>query len=670
MSVSPATASIRVTTGGQQVSSGASLTISTASEAFTVQGYDQSGNAISGPVALVWSAPSTPTTTSTPTFTTNGNVTTVSYVTAGSYTLTARLASTNACVFTASVWINQTLTSILVFPNVPSVLQGAAQQLTPQALDQFGQVMANQQIFAWSAAPVRSTPPGCSPRPNSGSGCTVTVTSGSGTSKVTGTATVALLANPGQVQNPALAQLVQTLDKDGSISRADMVQILYAAAADGTLTATIFTDLKEILYQAAALNMPGYVQVLAADVINGNLANATYQGQALGNLAVGSSATQLDDLIGKWFLGTDHPALCNTSLVYTAAAGSLFPNTPSHNDELQGMLGDCYLISALGTLADSNPAAIENMIINNGDGTYTVRFYTGMYGTTGYGSDGGIGAGFVANSPITADYVTVDCTLPASTYGTLAYADYGNLCSSTANSLWIPLIEKAYAQWNATGNEGRDDTNAFASIQGGWMATVYAQVLGHNATDYIMTSTQEQIAKNALAANKAVTIGTLGFSTPCTACTGATLMRSSATTSPQTRSSCTIPGASISPARSRGVNSRPPAGQLAVVDTSGSLAISGAAEGGDRQGRCLQRPARQGLRTARRPGGCGLRRQRLAVARRRVGQYRLASAQDAVPPLAVPGDLFGRRHLREVGLRRPPGRPRRAGRTDGLTAVC
>ena len=36
--------------------------------------------------------------------------------------------------------------------------------------------------------------------------------------------------------------------------------------------------------------MPGYVQVLASDVVNGNAANATYQGQPLGNLAVGSSA--------------------------------------------------------------------------------------------------------------------------------------------------------------------------------------------------------------------------------------------------------------------------------------------------------------------------------------------------------------------------------------------
>ena len=102
--------------------------------------------------------------------------------------------------------------------------------------------------------------------------------------------------------------------------------------------------------------------------------------------------------------------------------------------------------------------------------------------------------------------------LPASSSGILAYADYGASCTNSANALWIPLIEKAYAQWNETGKEGRDGTNAFASIQGGWMATVDAQVLGYNATDYIMTTTAQQVAINALAAHQAVTIGTQNWS--------------------------------------------------------------------------------------------------------------------------------------------------------------
>jgi hypothetical protein len=96
--------------------------------------------------------------------------------------------------------------------------------------------------------------------------------------------------------------------------------------------------------------------------------------------------------------------------------------------------------------------------------------------------------------------------------GKLVYADYSADYTNAANSLWIPLIEKAYAQWNETGKAGRDGLNAYASIQGGWMATVDAQVLGHNATDYIMTRTAEQTAISALAAGKAVTIGTLSWS--------------------------------------------------------------------------------------------------------------------------------------------------------------
>jgi len=117
------------------------------------------------------------------------------------------------------------------------------------------------------------------------------------------------------------------------------------------------------------------------------------------------------------------------------------------------------------------------MFIDNGDGTFTVRFYTAPTGPFTTTPDGSISAGFTNNLG-TADYVTVDRKLAVSTTGILAYADYGANYTNTANSLWIPLAEKAYAQWNQTGKEGRDGTNNFASIQGGWMATVDAQVLG------------------------------------------------------------------------------------------------------------------------------------------------------------------------------------------------
>ena len=74
-------------------------------------------------------------------------------------------------------------------------------------------------------------------------------------------------------------------------------------------------------------------------------------------------------------------------LTYDVTAGPLYGdnadpslNVPSSNDMAQGSLGDCYLVSTLGSIADSSPTAIENMIIPNGvdpDGIekLTVRFY-------------------------------------------------------------------------------------------------------------------------------------------------------------------------------------------------------------------------------------------------------------------------------------------------------
>ena len=471
-----------------------------------ISARDQFGNTLTSAPTLTWTASCMPLNAAAPTFAASGSVTTVTFKAWGGYTLNARYANSSLS-YNTSVYVNQVLASIVVSPKTPSILQGATQQFTAQALDQFSQAMANQQVFTWSTTGGTISSSGLLTAPTNVTSVTVTAKSGT----IAGQTAVTLLANSGKIQNAALASLVKSLDADGSINRADMIRILQSVGADNVVDAIEFSDLKQVLCQASTLKIPDYVQALAGDVVNGSLANASYQGQALGNLVAGSSGTQLTRLINKWFYGSDHPALCNTSLVYTSTAGTLFPSTPSHLDEFQGSLGDCYLISALGTLADSNPTAVKNAIIDNSDGTFTVRFYTGKYGTIYNYSDGSIGAGFSDNIG-TADYVTVDRYLPASTSGTLAYADYGAKCTNSANSLWIPLIEKAYAQWNETGKEGRDGTNSYASIQGGWMATVDAQILGYNAIDYIMTSTKEQVAINALAAKKAVTIGTLSWS--------------------------------------------------------------------------------------------------------------------------------------------------------------
>jgi hypothetical protein len=60
------------------------------------------------------------------------------------------------------------------------------------------------------------------------------------------------------------------------------------------------------------------------------------------------------------------------------------------------------------------------------------------------------------------------------------------------NSLWLPLLEKAYAEWNETGKEGRSPAvNTYSSIAGGWMSDVYGQALGIAAQDFNMNSVGE-----------------------------------------------------------------------------------------------------------------------------------------------------------------------------------
>ena len=72
-----------------------------------------------------------------------------------------------------------------------------------------------------------------------------------------------------------------------------------------------------------------------------------------------------------------------------------------------------------------------------------------------------------------------------------------------------PLIEKAYTQWNETGNEGRDGRNAYASLGSGCMQTVNVQVLGAATATYCPMShpTAEQAVIAALNNNEAVTAG-------------------------------------------------------------------------------------------------------------------------------------------------------------------
>jgi Calpain family cysteine protease len=272
-------------------------------------------------------------------------------------------------------------------------------------------------------------------------------------------------------------------DVDGTVSYSGLEKLFddldaTLSASKSSLTAAEFSDLKTI---AADLNngisTSSYLTSITTALVDGNAANATWTGgkassTTLGDLAAGSSATQLSELVGKWFLGTDLPSSTidiygspSVSISYSASADPVFgPSGPLMSDVNQGYLGDCYFVSALAEVAKQNPGIISSMFTDNGNNTYGVRFYV----------DG------------VATYVTVN--------DQLANGGYTN----SGSNIWASLAEKAYAQLQAggdiTGNVVRgdgpfkwyNDGNSYSTIgNGGYAEYALVEVTGASAiTDF------------------------------------------------------------------------------------------------------------------------------------------------------------------------------------------
>jgi hypothetical protein len=122
------------------------------------------------------------------------------------------------------------------------------------------------------------------------------------------------------IANPSVLRDVQSYEINGSLAYQGALRLLQDAE-NGGMNASKFANLQAI---AKALNASGangirtsaYVQQIFDDVVLGTAANATYNGGSstatqLGNLTASSSQTQMNRLIGKWFLGTDNPSLAS-----------------------------------------------------------------------------------------------------------------------------------------------------------------------------------------------------------------------------------------------------------------------------------------------------------------------------------------------------------------------
>jgi hypothetical protein len=260
--------------------------------------------------------------------------------------------------------------------------------------------------------------------------------------------------------------------RDNQLNRIDMMAIFREVAKEGkTVNAAALGDLATLVNNSSILNIPGYVENLSSKVIDYNPANKHFEGRTLvsnGRLVAGDSVSVLTDLIDKWFLGEDLPTPENAggqTCGYAWAKGVLFAHgKPSDADIVQGEIGDCFFLSALGSAAAHDSSAITHMFISNGDGTYTVRFYQEIFEPDGS----------IQQVP---DYVTVNLELPESS-GQFVFANLGKSISSSSNVLWVALVEKAYAQLAAEGWSAGGTANSYRSINGGPTPAAMQQIMG------------------------------------------------------------------------------------------------------------------------------------------------------------------------------------------------
>ncbi|MGB3641841.1 MAG: C2 family cysteine protease [Rivularia sp. (in: cyanobacteria)] len=253
------------------------------------------------------------------------------------------------------------------------------------------------------------------------------------------------------IQDTSIRALGKSLFSDNNLDRNDMITILRDAKDNGVVSSIEIKDLRRIVNNASDLGMQDYVTVLSNKVINGDTVNTS------GKLEAGSSDVQLDKLINKWFLGSERP---ETSHTYQYAQGSLFQNGISHNDIRQGYINNCFFLAGLGATAVQSPEVIQNMFVDNGDGTFTVRFY---------------------NKGV-ADYVTVDRYLPTNNIGNFVYGNAGDYYDNANNELWVALAEKAYAQINESGWINQDNTNSYNGIgNAGYLKDAFEHITGEKA---------------------------------------------------------------------------------------------------------------------------------------------------------------------------------------------
>ncbi|MDG1363973.1 MAG: VCBS domain-containing protein, partial [Akkermansiaceae bacterium] len=278
------------------------------------------------------------------------------------------------------------------------------------------------------------------------------------------------------LKDTGISSLVNAGISDNSLSRNEVLEILESVKDGGVVDADELHDLRVLVANHKEVGLSNYVATVLDNIANGDPANQYYTGRdgldgrtsraELGNLYPGSSSDRLTKLISKWFLGTDSPA---TSTQYARLDLPLYFDGAGTEDPRQGSVGDCYLIAAMSAIADTSIGSIDgtvpsvnpgDMIVDNGDGTYGVRFYD---------NDGA------------ERWVTVDKFVPGHREDNLLFA------GTNSGESWAMLVEKAYVQLNESDNISQDGTNRYGignafGIAGGDSGQALSHLTGQKAS--------------------------------------------------------------------------------------------------------------------------------------------------------------------------------------------
>jgi len=413
-------------------------------------------------LTYTWATTTLPSGAAAPTFSANGTnaakQTVATFSEAGTYGFTVTIADAGGLTTTSSVnvVVNQSLTSIAVSPASVTVNAGGTQQFTATAKDQFGNAIATQPSFTWTATAGTITTGGLFTAPTTTGSVTVTATSGSCQSS----------ANVNVTNNTILPA---TPSFTATAVSATQINLAWTPVAGAT------GYLVDQWINGAWAQVGSLSSGSTSYAVTGLSPNTTYYFDVAAYNAAGTTWANYQSATTQNTVVVDHPA---ADTAYSPVSGSLFgANGPSYLDVQQGQVGDCWLLASLAEVAARDPSDIRNMFTDVGSTMesgsvvelYTVRFFN------------------QAGAP---GYVTVDTELPSG----------GGYYDHPANGvLWVALAEKAYAEANGAGIVTTQyvGSDSYAALAGGLPAWALQAITGKSASSFAINPTNIAAAWNA-----------------------------------------------------------------------------------------------------------------------------------------------------------------------------